>query len=136
MRRCFVPTSPCRRGRCFDCKKKQSFQISPFQRNARGDLSVVRELQVALVDYLVTICGSFWGRAMLVSLNPLFGQHLVSPLALWDVPFLDRRSNLARSVPTNPLVDRRLHADGHSAAHQLRRRPRVGRRGLPLQTRL
>ena len=47
----------------------------------------------------------------------LFGQHLVSPLALCNVPFLDRRSNMARPIRT---------ADGHSPAHQLRRRSRMG----------
>jgi len=50
--------------------------------------------------------------------------------------FLDRLSNMVRPARTNPLLDKRLLADEHSAAHQLRRRPRVGRRGFPLQTRL
>jgi hypothetical protein len=34
--------------------------------------------------------------------RPLFGQQLVSPLALCDMPFLDRRSNLARRYQAIP----------------------------------
>ena len=41
MRRCFVQMNPCRRGRCSDCKKGQSFQIFPFSTEC-SDLRLIR----------------------------------------------------------------------------------------------
>jgi hypothetical protein len=44
----------------------------------------------------------------------LFGQHLVFATGFMQRAFSGSPSNMARPIRTNPMVDKRLHADGHS----------------------